>query len=197
MKKPNLFLVGAMRCGTTAMYTYLKQHPEIFMSSLKEPHFFGSDIHHTNRPINTCEEYLSLFSDVGSERIVGEASTSYLYSTNASSEIGNFCNSANIIIMLRNPIDVMYSVHGLRFYMGYENISNFMDALNAEEKRKKGLCLPDRVNILENLFYREIVKYAQQIQRYLNVFDRENVHIIFLMISKMIHLELTRKHFVS
>ena len=88
MNKPNLFIVGAPKCGTTFMYDYLRQHPEIFMSSQKEPHFFGKDLtRHGTLYALRFNEYMSLFENANAEKIVGEASTFYLYSRSAPYEI--------------------------------------------------------------------------------------------------------------
>ena len=73
MPKPNFFLVGAPRCGTTSMYSYLSAHPEIFMSKKKEPHFFGQDLYDPSH-IRSEVEYLALFDDAKEAKIVGEAS---------------------------------------------------------------------------------------------------------------------------
>lgn len=178
MRKPDFFIVGAPKCGTTAMYTYLRQHPEVFMSRLKEPHFFGSDHHRINHTPFTMEQYLSFFADAREQKRVGEASTSYLHSRRAAVEIKAFSPSASIIIMLRNPVDVMHAYHGTNLYGGFEFIADFPDALDAEHNRKCGGCWPDRAGILECLFYREVVEFSEQVRRYLNVFGRERVHVI-------------------
>src|SRR5579872_3244504 len=99
IRKPDFFIVGAPRCGTTAMFDYLGKHPEIFGAALKEPHFFGSDIAYPRRP--TLERYLSYFVGANGEKRVGEASTSYLFSKLAAAEIKEFSPSSRIIIMLR------------------------------------------------------------------------------------------------
>src|SRR3972149_11450918 len=122
MKIPNFFIVGAPKCGTTAMYTYLKQHPEVFMSDLKELHFFGTDHHRINYTPYTKEQYLSFFDGAGDKRRIGEASTSYLYSERAAVEIKEFNPFARIIIMLRNPVDVMYAYHHTNLSGGFEYI---------------------------------------------------------------------------
>lgn len=177
MRNPDFFIAGAPKSGTTAMYMYLKQHPEIFMPEKKESHFFGTDL---NSPmfIRNKEIYLSLFSGAKDERRVGESSVWYLYSKMAASEIKEFSPSASIIIMLRNPVDMLYSQHSQFLYNCNENISSFEEALNAEEDRRHGLRIPPGVHFVESLFYRETVKYTEQVQRYLNIFGRENVHII-------------------
>jgi hypothetical protein len=178
MKKPDFFIVGVPKCGTTTMHNYLKQHPEIFLPELKELHCFGADFHRINHTPYTKEQYLSFFTGAKNKKRIGDASTSYLHSSTAALEIKEFNPSAKIIIMLRNPVDVMYAYHHTNLYGGFEYIADFEEALNAEDKRKRGLCWPDRSGILECLFYREVVRYSKHIRRYFKIFDRENIHII-------------------
>jgi len=179
MRKPNFFVVGAPKCGTTAMSVYLKQHPEIFIPHAKEPHFFGSDlVSHQFHRYRDKEQYLSLFSAVRDEKRVGEASVWYLYSKQAAAEIKEFNSQAKIIIMLRDPVEMIYSMHSQSLYSYNEDIVNFEAALDAEEDRKKGLRIPERAWFVQALFYREIAKYTEQVKRYLNAFGWENVHII-------------------
>ena len=117
MKKPDLFLVGAPRCGTTALYTYLKQHPEIFLSRIKEPQFFAGFLGEQRR-IQNWPDYLSCFAGANGEKRIGEASVAYLAATNSARDIEAFSPEARIIIMLRNPLDVMHSLYHLRRFNG-------------------------------------------------------------------------------
>jgi sulfotransferase family protein len=83
LKKPNLFIVGAPRCGTTSLWSYLKDHPDIFMSAEKELYFFDSDLWAREAWAPTLEQYLANFSAATDERIIGEATPSYLRSKRA------------------------------------------------------------------------------------------------------------------
>lgn len=192
MRQPDFFIVGAPKCGTTAMDEYLKKHPEIFVAERKEMHFFGSDL---NLNINrmTREEYLPHFSKAKNEKRVGEASVWYLYSKRAASEIKEFCASASIIIMLRNPVDMLYSLHSQLLYNGDEDIEDFEAALNAEADRKKGLRMPKGAIVTYGVFYQDVVKYTEQVQRYLDVFGQDNVHIIIFDEFKRNTPEIYRK----
>src|SRR2546425_7448423 len=89
------------------------------------------------------------------------------------------CPRARILIMLRNPVEVMYSYHSTNLAEGFETIPDFEKALVAEEKRRRGLRVP-AVNsgILENLFYRDVVRYARQVEKYLHAFEAENVLVL-------------------
>src|SRR5215207_9230182 len=93
---PDFFIVGAPKCGTTAMYEYLRQHPSIFMPFHKEPLFFGSDLHHRYGRL-TEAEYRALFRAARPDQRVGEASAWYLYSTTSAAEIHAAAEDARII----------------------------------------------------------------------------------------------------
>jgi hypothetical protein len=159
------------------MCAYLSQHPEVFFPRIKEPHFFGSDLVF-KRPRMTKEQYLALFSQATGEKRVGEGSVWYLFSRVAAREIKDFCPSAKIIIMVRNPVDMMYSLHSQRLYGDDECVLDFAEALAAEEDRKRGLRLYQNARNHMGFFYREAATYTPQIRRYLDVFDRGQVKII-------------------
>jgi len=192
MRQPDFFIVGAPKCGTTAMYEYLRKHPEIFMPEKKEPHFFGSDLNF-GFPRITKERYLSLFVKALAEKMVGEASAWYLYSNRASLEIKAFCPSARIIIMLRNPVDMLYSLHSHQLYHGTEDIEDFEAALDAESDRTNGLRIPTKCPAPSQLFYCDVVKYTEQVERYLNVFGKDKVYIIIFDDFKNDTLGIYRK----
>ncbi len=145
----------------------------------REPHFFGTDVYRRTY-IRDEQAYLSLFAEAKDEKRVGEKSTRYLYSKLAAAEIKEYQPSASIIIMLRNPVDHLYSMHKQHIYRGRENLVDFEAALEAEEDRRRGLRLPDSISLREAwiLNYREIPRYTHQVQRYLDVFGWRNVHII-------------------
>lgn len=186
MRKPDFFIVGAPKCGTTSIYDYLSQHPEIFMAK-KELHFFASDlITPWLKLADPQDTYLSYFTAAKNEKRLGDASVWHLYSEKAAYSIKKFCPTASIIILLRNPVDMLYSYHSFFYRLGKEDIANFEVALEVEDERKQGLRLPKWLynnNIgeffpVEGLFYREVVKYSSQVKRYLECFGRENVHVI-------------------
>lgn len=186
MKKPNLFIVGAPKCATSSLYTYLKQHPQIFMSEKKEPHYFCKDFHEESDKFHGSQlcfklrserEYLDLFKDAKDEKILGEASTKYLYSKVAAKEIHDFNPDAKIIIMLRDPVDFLYSLHAQLVFSADEPIQDFEKALEAESERKAG-NVPNSAVFPSFLFYSEIAGFSEQIQRYYKEFSKENVKVI-------------------
>jgi hypothetical protein len=160
------------------MADYLRQHPDVFFPRKKEFHFFGSDLRVLDRPRITKEKYLFYFASPQDEKRVGEGSVWHLYSKLAASEIKAFCPSANIIIMLRNPVEMMYALHSQHLYTGNEDIEDFEAALDAEEDRKRGLRVPKHRSVAGDLLYRDAARYTEQVRRYLDVFGPENVHII-------------------
>lgn len=174
---PNLFLVGAAKCGTTAMASYLGQHPEIFFSNPKEPIYFGRDLEHAWR-LADPDAYLDLFAGAEGARWVGEGTVWYLYSQRAAEEIKSFSPQAKIIVMLRNPIDVIYSLHGQFLFSGNEDRGSFERALEVEPLRRKGKAIPRSAHFPAGLLYSEVVRYSEQIQRFVDLFGRENVAIV-------------------
>ena len=177
MRRPNFFIVGAPRSGTTAMYEYLRQHPEVFMPYRKEPGYFGSDLT-KGPPYLTEQSYLALFAGAKNEKRLGEATVWYLYSETAPREIREFAPDARIIIMLRDPVEMIHSLHAHFLYTDDEEIAGFAEALAAEEDRRAGRRLPPHARRPEGLQYRRCGRYAPFVRRYLDVFGRENVSVI-------------------
>jgi hypothetical protein len=185
MKSPDFFLVGAPKSGTTAMHAFLQEHPEIFMPEYKEIHYYGSDLSALASQLN-AQQHDALFVNADGARRVGETCIWALYSKNASEEIRREVPHAQIIIMLRDLVSMVYALHSEFIYWRIENIGDFEQAMRAEEDRKQGRRLPPTVRTpgyLEGeppclLYYREIVRYAAQVERYFQSFGRDRVHVI-------------------
>jgi hypothetical protein len=177
VKRPDFFIVGAFKAGTTAMYEYLRAHPQIFMSVPKEPMYFGQDLTPRYRRM-TEDEYLRLFKDARADQRAGEASPWYLYSKSAPAEIDAFDPQSKVIIMLRNPVDVMYAQHSQLVFNQREDLTDFAAALDAEPDRLRGERVPVDAIRPEALYYRQSVRFAEQVERWLEVFGRERVHFI-------------------
>ncbi len=175
---PDLFLVGAPRCGTTNMYTYLKQHPEIYLSVLKEPHFFSTDL--TSPPQAVVDEnlYLSLFAGVEGEKRIGEGSVWYLESERTPAAIRERSPAARVLVMLRNPLDMIFSLHGLYLRTGNEEIADFDAALAAQEDRARGARIPPETYFPEGLQYMSVALYSEKVGRYFETFGRERVKVV-------------------
>lgn len=175
--RPNFFIAGAPRCGTTAMYDYLRQHPDVFMPLRKEPVYFGSDLQ-KRQPYLDEDGYLRLFEPGADCSRRGEATVWYLYSQSAAQEIHDFVPDARIILMLRNPVDMIHSLHSHQLFTANEDIASFEDALAAEPDRRAGRRLPPGVRRPEGLLYRACGRYAEHVDRWLKVWGSDQLRVI-------------------
>ncbi|MES1024048.1 sulfotransferase [Gloeocapsa sp. BRSZ] len=181
MTMPNFIVVGAAKAGTTALYYYLKQHPQIYMSPEKEPKFFalegdeldfrgpGDRENICKSAITDIETYRHLFKGVTNEIAVGEASPLYLYSPKAAERIKKYIPDAKLIAILRNPIERAYSGYIMHVREGRETAKDFTEALQEEESR-----------IRSNWGWGHYVNvgfYHAQLKRYLNLFDKEQIRV--------------------
>lgn len=176
---PNFFIVGAAKCGTTSMAHYLDQHPEVFMSQVKEPNYFNTD-HRLAKGwmIRDKKRYLDLFRGATEAKMIGEASVWYLFSEVAAERIKFEYPNAKIIIMLRHPVDAMYSLHGQFLKTNNESIVNFAQALEAEADRRCGRGIPPGAHFPNALCYRQWADFATQVKRYINVLGRDKILFI-------------------
>lgn len=169
MVRPNLFIVGAAKSGTSSIEYYLSQHPDIFMKIPLEPNFFANDVLGFEDRTN-LDWYLSLFKNVKNEKYIGEKSAMYLYSEEAAKRIKDFNPDSKIIITLRNPVDMANSQHNHMISHGSENIIDFGEALKLEQERKGKLLDPRE--------YVRIASYYEQVKRYIDLFGKKNVKIV-------------------
>lgn len=143
---PNFIIIGAPRCGTTSLYAYLRQHPDVYMSPVKEPNFFlfgqeepdlgGPDGKNINRDsVYRLEDYKKLFAAVTSETAVGEASPRYLDSAGTAARIHQMLPDAKLIVILRNPVQRALSHFSMRKRDGWEPCDTFEQAMADEPRR--------------------------------------------------------------
>ena len=179
MKKPNFFIVGAPKCGTTALFQYLSEHPNVFACEPKEPHYFATDIPGM-RTINTKEGYFNLYKDVQEKHsAIGDASVFYMYSKEAIGHIRELEPKAKLIVMLRNPVELVHSMHSQVVYSRDENELEFEKAWELIPLRKKGQALGKFTRDPKTLFYDEIGKLGEQLERVFSIFPKEQVMVIF------------------
>jgi Sulfotransferase domain len=173
-RKPDFFIVGAAKSGTTSLYRHLIQHSAIFMPELKEPHFFGE--WHPAPGVKDLEEYLSLFVGVPEEIQAGEATTAYLYSSTCAQEIKRFQPIAKIIMILRNPVDRAYSNYWEQRQGKYWESREPVETLGFEEALE---AEPDRIKEGWGYAFHYIAcgRYAEQVARYLDVFGNDAVRV--------------------
>jgi hypothetical protein len=180
-RRPNLFIVGAPKCGTTSLYEYLEGHPDVYMSPVKEPMYFCPDARGgQRRRFEYGEEeqaYLDLFAGADDEKVLGEASTRYLASHVAPRLVHQFEPAARIVVMLRNPVDMMYSLHGERVSFGREPLLDFEQALAADADRMEGRNLPEGASPLWAP-YRNAARYGEQLSRWIDEFGRDAIRVI-------------------
>ncbi len=123
---------------------------------------------------------MALFSEAKSEKWLLESSVGYFMSKVAAQEIKEFSPDARIVIMLRKPVDLVYSLHSQLLYTGNESIQDFEAALEAEPDRRRGNRIPANTRMVQSLFYSDVVKFADNVGRYVDVFGSQNVHVATL-----------------
>jgi hypothetical protein len=176
--RPDFFIVGAPRCGTTALNHYLSAHPDIYVAK-KEMHFFGEDLHFgPNFYRRDKDAYLAEFDARDGQACAGEASVWYLFSQQAAAEIKAFNPEARIIIMLREPVAMLHSLYCIFCADGNENLPTFKEALAAENDRREGRRIGRQTYLAQALAYRATAYFPEQVRRYFDAFGRERVHII-------------------
>lgn len=176
MKKPNLFILGAPKCGTTSMDEWLRSHPNIFMAK-KEPHYFNTD--HKNHNVANLAAYQALFDDVSEQhQVIGETSVRYLYSKTAVANILNYSPDAKFVVMLRNPIEMAYSWHGQVCFSRLESVKNFEKAWHLQTARQQGYKIPKGCVESSMLFYGQVCSLGMQLQNLYRQVPIDRVHLV-------------------
>lgn len=180
MTRPNFFILGAPKCGTTSLASWLAQHPNIFMSAYKEPHYFNTD--DSFRFVHSESDYLKLFSQATSRHlVVGEASTWYLFSHEAVPNIEKFTNrNSKYVVCLRDPVELVQSLHGQMLLSGNETEKDFLTAWALQEPRRQGKRIPAFSNAPGHLQYKDVCSLGNQLTRLFTLVERERLHLIFL-----------------
>lgn len=172
MPFPNFIVIGAYKSGTTSLYHYLKEHPEIFMSHMKETNYFAyngkyksqtiwnTELNPNDFRIRSIEAYRNLYKDVFKEKAIGDVSPMYLISSIAPINIKKFIPNGILIAILRNPVDKAYSVYLMR-------VRNRRETRSFKE-------------VVENPLEEQIVRsgfYHLQLKRYFDLFDSAQINI--------------------
>jgi hypothetical protein len=182
MTMPNFLIIGAAKSGTSSLHFYLAQHPEIYMTPEKQTYFFayegtepqfhgpGDQEEMRGHLITRLSDYQAQFAGVTTEKAIGEACSVYLYDPNAPIAIKRHIPHVKLIVILRDPAERAYSSFMQHMREGYETVSDFGQALKLEEERIR--------NHWRHLWhYRARGYYSEQIQRYLELFDRSQLRI--------------------
>lgn len=175
--KADFFIVGTPKAGTTSLYYYLEEHPEIYMSPIKETNYFSyseikkQGLYYNEEHVVTPEDYEAQFAGATHEKALGEASVSYLFYPSVPTKIKAYNPQARIIMVLRNPVDRGFSHYLMDSRLGFVK-SSLEDILNKKVK--------DRV--AGDLFYQQYVSlgcYYEQIKRYFDTFGSDQVKVLF------------------
>jgi Sulfotransferase domain len=186
MRKPNLFVVGAPKCATTALHAYLAQHPECFMSIVKEPAYFSrahvrDDIRRTLPHLQSEEAYLKLFSDATEvHKIVGESSTCYMRAEADLEELQAFAGNPKIVASVRDPVSLVSSYFHFLRYQGWEPLATLREAWEIQDERCAGHVASIAANRPDSLAYRNVALLGQQVERLFRLFGRENVLVLLI-----------------
>jgi hypothetical protein len=176
MHEPNFFIIGAPKCGTSAMHEYLTEHPQIFMSRLKEPHHYAADFPGYGFD---KDDYLKLFRPARPEhQFRGESSVYYLYSDVALPRLMHERPDARIVVMLRNPCELVYSLHAQHLVGLTEDLSDFREAWEAQDARLRGERVPPHCPEARLLQYRKIGALGEQLARARQHVPAKQLHVI-------------------
>jgi len=171
---PNFIIVGTPKAGTTSLYHYLSEHPQVFMSEPKEVNYFSKDeieeqgLYYQDFKAKDLKSYEALFNQVRNEVAIGEGSVSYLYYPKTPQKIKNILPDIKIIILLRDPIERAYSHYLMDFRMGLINLS-FEEVVYKTSNHKK-----------IDLFYQQYIElglYYKQVKRYVDTFGNTQIKI--------------------
>jgi len=164
VRVPDFFIIGAPKCGTNALYSYLKEHPQVYMPDLKEPQYFSRDFPDLAQ-VDSQDAYERLFAPAPAGAVLGEASVWYLYSDAAVPAIREANPAARFIAILRNPIDAAHSLHTQFLRSLKESEDDFETAWNLQEERRHGRKLPRYCPEPRCVQYQEAHSFGLQVQR--------------------------------
>jgi len=173
--KPSFFIVGAPKAGTTALHAFLDKHPEVCMSSDKEPNYFSHEeiekqnLYYKKANATSEEQYLKLFQADFKNKISGEASVSYLFYPQVASKIKNYQPDAKIIISLRQPVKRAFSHYQMDYSLG-------LVKFDFETIFRNGIDHPQTKNYYQQYFL--LSDYFPQVARYQSNFPSQQILII-------------------
>jgi hypothetical protein len=166
MARPNFLIIGDVKAGTTSLYSYLRQHPDIYMPELKELRYFAYDaenpyhVRSQNYGVRDLEDYLHFFAQCGNEHAIGEASPNYLRSPGAASRIQRQLGDVRLIVSLRHPADRLYSLYQMHVRAGGKHLAFDETAFGREATWIKG-----------NFYWPELLRFYE-------LFPREQIHVV-------------------
>lgn len=178
MIKPNFFIVGAPKCGTTTVADWLRKHPEVFIPMQKEPHHFNKD--HKFNVYESYNDYISLFQTAKGAKAIGEASVWYLYSEVAIKEIEKTFPDSKYIVCLRSPVQMAHSLYWEQVFATNEDVKSFSEAWTLSDKRADGERVVRHCREPKHLDYKRACMLGFQVGRLLEAVSRDRVLFVFL-----------------
>ena len=175
---PDFYILGAPKAGTSSLAQYLDEHQRIFISKPKEPRYFAEDF--ADRPIIDEAVYLALFDEADDDAFLGEATTDYLTSEVAVDRILAVRPDARFVVMLRNPVEMVFAMHAQERKNGYETIESVVDSWAAIGDRKQGARIPALCNEPKRLFYDDRCRLGAQIERLCQKVADDRLKVIFM-----------------
>jgi hypothetical protein len=170
-------IAGAPKCGTTALYQYLQRHSRLFLTDPKEPHYFADDLL-THRTIVKRSDYIRLFERAGPAQLIGEASAWYLHSMVAIPQLLRHRPDVKLIVMLRQPAELLASLHSDLCWVCFEDKTDFTAAWDLQAERQRGKCIPKLCQVPWFLQYRDVGRLGAHVERLLQHARPEQVMFI-------------------
>lgn len=183
-RQPSFFLAGVAKSGTTSLWWMLRENPNIFLPSRKEPNHFSPELDSVAlpefRPL-TRSEYRALYRDASPDQVCGEASVAYIESPEAMARIASFDPDARIVLLFREPMACVHSHHQQMLHLGIEDHRDLGEALALEDERRAGQRLPAGAHgTTRFLQYRERVRFTDKLDRAFAVFPEDQVLCVLL-----------------
>ena len=173
MVSPNLFIVGPPRTGTTSLIEWLALHPDVARPSLKEPMFHAHDLA-SPQQVADVDEYLGLYADLGRAAYYIDATPWYMFSRQAAASIYEAVPDAHVIITLRNPVQVLSSLHARHVLVGLEPEPDFARAVLDGQREE------DPIEFRRSLDYLAVGRFGEQTARFTDLFPPEQVHFVLM-----------------
>lgn len=183
--RPNFYIAGAPKCGTSAIHQYMADRNDVFMCDPKEPAFWSQDfpglIRRRSVPLQTIDDYCRLFKTAKpAHKVIGEGSTLYFTSQVAIRRILEFEPASKFLVLLRSPADFVVSFHRQKTFDLLENERDFEKAWGLQEQRRQGKNIPKLCHEPRVLQYFDLGSFGSQLQRAQRLLEPEQLHVLLL-----------------
>ncbi|HEX8655184.1 MAG TPA: sulfotransferase domain-containing protein [Allosphingosinicella sp.] len=175
---PEFFIAGAQKCGTTALYSYLRTHPRIALPARKEPYFWSTDFH-PRGAVTDAAEYARLWDGAAADALRGEATPAYTRSAVAIPNILRERPDARFILLIRNPVAMAASLHAQLVFSQDEDVPDFEEAWRLQPVRRSGKHVPARCADPTKLQYERVCALGDQLERFMDLVPEANRLVLF------------------